>query len=52
MRSQMDTYPFLQVFEDLDLDESLVVETFLVPDDLDSDGLPSRMITTLENLAE
>lgn len=45
-------YPSLQVLENLDLDESLMVEALLVPDDLDSDHIASLMISAPEHLAE
>jgi hypothetical protein len=44
--------PFAEVVKNLYLDQSLVVETFLVPDDLDSDRLASTMVTTTQDLAE
>ena len=46
------TNPFPEVIKDLYLDQSLVMETFLVADDLDSDGLTSAVITTAQDLAE
>ena len=46
------TDPFPQVVEDLDLDERLVVESLLVPDDLDGDGSSRAVVTTLEDLTE
>ncbi len=46
------THPFPQIIQNLDLDESLVVETLLVPDDLDSHGLPGAMVATMKHLPE
>ena len=46
------TYPFPETIQDLDLYQSLVVETLLVPDDLDGHGLPSAVIATVKHLPE
>ena len=46
------TNPFPEVIKDLYLDQGLVMETFLVADDLDSDRLTSAVITTTQDLAE
>ena len=52
IRRQGQTNPFDKVFEHFDLDESLMVETFLVPDNLDSDHISSFVIPTLQYLTE
>lgn len=44
--------PFAKVIQHLDFDYSLLVETVLVPDDLDGHSFASHVITTLQNLAE
>lgn len=45
-------YPFDQVFQNFDFDESLMVEPLLVPDDFDSYALPCLVIATLQDLTE
>ena len=44
--------PFAEVVENLYLDQGLMVETFLVPDDLYSDRLASTMVATAQDLAK
>ena len=44
--------PALQILEDLDLDESLMVEALLIPDDLDSYHLTRLMISASQDLTE
>ena len=51
-RHRLNTYPFLQVFQDLDLHQGLVMETLLVADDLDRHRLTSAVVTTVEYLSE
>ena len=46
------TNPFPEVIKYLYFDQSLVVETFLVADDLDGDRLTSAVIATTQDLAE
>ena len=46
------TYPFPETIQDLDLYQSLVVETLLVPDDLDCYGLAGTMVAAVEHLSE
>lgn len=46
------TYPFPKVVQDLDLNERLMVEAFLVADDFDGGRLPGCVVSTLKNLPE
>lgn len=46
------TNPFDEVLENLDLDKRLVMEAFLVADDLDSNHITRLVIAALENLSE
>jgi hypothetical protein len=46
------TYPFVQVVQNLDFDNSLAMETLLVPDNLDGNILPSLVVVALGDLAE
>lgn len=46
------TNPFPEVVKNLYFHQSLVMETFLVADNFDSDGLTSAMITAAQDLAE
>jgi hypothetical protein len=46
------THPFHQLLQDLDFDEGLGVEAFLVADDLDGHVSTRLVIPATENLAE
>ena len=46
------TYPFPQIIQDLDLHQSLMMESLLIPDDLDRDRTSRTMISTLQNLTK
>lgn len=46
------TYPFLQLLQDVHLDESLLVKTLLVTDDLDSDEAAGHVVDAANDLAE
>lgn len=50
--SHRPTHPVDEVLEDLDLDQSLVVEPLLVPNDLDRDHLARLVIPALQYLPE
>lgn len=51
-REKRIAHPFDEVLKHLDLDERLVVEALLVPDDLDRDHLARLVVAALEDLAE
>lgn len=44
--------PLDQILQDLDLDQSLVMETFLVADDFDGNALTGLVVSTLQDLSK
>lgn len=50
--SMVKTYPFTKVIQDLDLNKGLMMEPFLVPDNLDSHGFTSAVVPAVENLTK
>ena len=53
VREKRDTsYPFTKVVQNLDFHEGLMVEPFLIPDNLHSNGLASAMVPATEHLAK
>lgn len=46
------TYPFVQVVQNLDLDDSLAMETLLVPDDLDGNVLARLVVVAFGDLTK
>lgn len=46
------TYPFVQVVQNLDLDDSLAMETLLVPDNLDGNVLACLVVVALGDLTK
>lgn len=51
-RFESVTYPFDKILENFDLDESLMMETLLVSNNLDSYHISSFVIATLQNLTK
>jgi hypothetical protein len=51
-RRKRETYPFDKVLEYFDFNESLVMETLLIANDLDSNHISSLVISALQNLTE
>lgn len=45
-------HPFNQVFQDLDLDQSLMVEALFVPNDLDGHHFARLVVAALQDLTE
>jgi len=45
-------HPFDQVLQDLHFDQSLMMESLLVPNDLDSDALAGFVVAALQHLTE
>lgn len=51
-KTSSKTYPFAQVFEDLDLNQRLMMKPLLIPDDFDGDGLSCGVIAALQYLTK
>jgi len=51
-RDSTSTYPVAQLLQDIDFDESLLVESFLVPDDLDCHKSTLAVVNTPDNLTK
>ena len=51
-KAQSGAHPFPQIIQNLDLNQGLMMEAFLVTDDLDSHRLARAVVATLQNLSE